>query len=83
MRDYMGWQLNMKNVPGSLSDGLERYFSKYGRPPQILIEVSPKLENVVLPEGLNIVVRSERILLKNVILITSNEEVSSDQNSQS
>lgn len=77
---YMGWQLNTKNIPESFSDGLKWYISKYGMPPQILVEVSPRLEQVPLPDGMRIVVKVERILQPNVILIANNEEVQTDPN---
>jgi len=65
----MGWQLsNMKQVDQGVSDALAHYIKKYGNPPQLLLEVSDKLEPVSLPDGMNIVVQSIRVP-KNIIFI--------------
>jgi len=67
-QSQMGWQLNMKDVGQSISDALQHYIKKYGQPPQILLEVSNKLEEVPLPDGMNIVVQSLRVP-KNILFV--------------
>ena len=63
-----GWQLDIKNTNKSIYDALNFYINKYGLPPQILLEVSDKLEKVSLHEGMNIVKKSIRVP-KNIIFI--------------
>lgn len=70
---YFAWQISMKNINDSVSIALQRYISKYGLPEQILLEKSDKLEEVSLPDGMNIVMRSVRIP-KNLILIGETNE---------
>lgn len=66
---YRGWQMNMKNsIPQEISLALQNYIQKHGLPEQILLEVSDRLEEVQLPEGLNIVKRVVR-LPKNIVYV--------------
>ena len=67
---YEGFQIDLKNTAQEISIALQQYIQKHGLPEQILLESG--LESVPLPEGMNIVVKSERIP-KNIILIGSME----------
>ena len=68
MSIYRIWQMNMKNtIPQEISNAVQNYINKMGIPPCIL-EHSDQLVNVQLPEGLQIVVKAERIP-KNILLI--------------
>lgn len=68
---YLGWQLMMTDVEQSIKDALERYYKKFGTPPQIVL-VSDKLEEVKLPEELQLVVRVQRVP-KNILMIGEEE----------
>ena len=58
---YLGWQMDMKDTKQSISDALKRYYEKFGLPPQIL-EVSDKfVEDVPIPDGMNLVIRVHRM----------------------
>ena len=70
-QSMMGWQLNMKQDNFGIPIALEHYIKKYGMPPQLLLEVSDKLEKVSLPEGMNIVQKAIRVP-KNIIFIGEN-----------
>lgn len=70
---FRGWQMNTKNpFPVEVSVAIQEFIKRYGYPPPVL-EVSDQLENVELPEGLQVVVRSVRIP-KNEILMGLKEE---------
>ena len=62
------WMPSNRDISKNISDALDYYIKKYGKPPQILLEVSDKLEKVSLPDGMNIVVQSFR-MPKNIIHI--------------
>lgn len=63
------WMPSNQNVSKNVSDAINYYIKKYGNPPQILLEVSDKLvEEILLPDGMNIVVQSFR-MPKNIIHI--------------
>lgn len=65
--------MSTKNsVRQEISEAVKFYISKNGFPPKIL-EVSDQLENVELPEGLQIVMSTHRIP-KNIILIGVSDE---------
>ena len=71
---YRGWQMNMKNpIPQEISLALQNYIHKHGLPEQILLEVSDQLEEVQLPEGLNIVKKVVR-LPKNIVYVGVEDE---------
>ena len=72
-QSMMGWQLNMKQEDYGIPAALNFYIKKYGEPPQILLEVSDKLEKISLPDGMNIVKKSIRVP-KNIIFIGSTED---------
>lgn len=72
MRGYLGWQMNMNDTKQSISDALKRYMDKFGFPPQILL-VSDQLEEVPLPENMQIVVKVHRVP-KNILLIGNDTE---------
>lgn len=66
---YRCWQMNMKNpIPQEISLALQNYIQKHGLPEQILLEVSDQLEEVQLPEGMNIVKKVVR-LPKNIVYV--------------
>ena len=69
----MGWQLNLKQDNYGIPTALEFYIKKYGMPPQLLLEVSDKLEKVSLPDGMKIVKKAIRVP-KNIIFIGSTED---------
>lgn len=70
--DYMLYQMPMKKTPQEdVMDALRYYIEKYGQPPGILLETS--LENLELPEDMNVVTKSIRIP-KNMLLIGSVED---------
>ena len=67
------WMPSNQDVSKNVSTALQYYIKKYGEPPQILLEVSDKLEEFSIPDGMNIVVQSFR-MPKNIIHIgVSNE----------
>lgn len=68
--DYRAYQLSMRDIPTEIQQALNQYIQRYGQPPQILLESS--LEQVPLPEGMNIVTQAVH-LPKNIILIGSIE----------
>lgn len=68
----MLYQMPMKKTPQEdVMDALRYYIEKYGQPPGILLETS--LENLELPEDMNVVTKSIRIP-KNMLLIGSVED---------
>jgi len=69
--NYLGWQMT-KDVKQSISDALTRYYEKFGFPPQVL-EVSDKLTEVPLPDGMQIVVKVHRMPI-NILLIGDENE---------
>lgn len=69
---YFGWQLNLKDTEQSISDALKRYFDKFGFPPEIML-VSDRLEAVKLHEGMQIVVKTNR-MPKNILLLGNDTE---------
>lgn len=74
---YRGWQMNLKNsLQDEVQTALQEYLRKHGKPPQIL-EVSTKLEQVELPEGMNVVVQAVR-LPKNIILLGFEDVATTD-----
>ena len=74
-QSMMGWQLNLKQEDYGITAALNYYINKYGLPPQILLEVSDKLEKVSLPDGMNIVKKAIRVP-KNIIFIGALNETS-------
>lgn len=67
MTDFRGWQFDPKDeLSKSVRDALQNYIDHNGLPEQILLETG--LEEVPLPESMNIVMRSVRIP-KNVLLV--------------
>lgn len=61
--------MNLKNgVSQEISKALQVYIQKHGLPKQILLEMSNQLEEVQLPDGMNIVTKAVRIP-KNILLI--------------
>jgi len=68
---YFGWQMDTKNVQQSISDALQRYYAKFGLPPQIIL-VSDKLEEVPLPENMELIVKVQRVP-KNILMIGDSE----------
>lgn len=67
MSIFLGWQLRMDDPKQSVSDALERYYKRFGYPPQILL-VSDKLEEASLPDGMNLVVKVQRVP-KNILML--------------
>ncbi len=55
------WMPSNKFTAENIDNALRYYIKKYGMPPQILLEVSDKLEEFSLPDGMNIVVQSFRM----------------------
>lgn len=72
--NYMLYQMPMKKTPQEdVMDALRYYIEKYGQPPGILLEKSINLNQVELPEEMNVVIKSIRIP-KNMLLIGSVED---------
>ena len=69
---YREWQMDKNPLPKEISNAVQNYITKMGNPPYIL-EHSDQLGNVELPEGLQIVVKAERIP-KNILLIGVQDE---------
>lgn len=66
------WQTGRGTTTQEISSAVQLFIKKHGFPPQV-IEVSDKLENVVLPEGLQMVKNIVRIP-KNIMLVGEVEE---------
>jgi hypothetical protein len=75
--EYFGYQMNMKDTKQSISDALQSYYKRFGMPPQIL-EVSDKLQEVPVPDGMKLVVRIHRMPI-NILLIGDDHETSQVQ----
>jgi len=64
---FRGWQTSKGTTQQEISNAVALFIEKYGFPPQVL-EVSDKLEQVELPEGLQLVKNVIRVP-KNIMLI--------------
>ena len=68
---YRAWQTGKSSTPEEISLAVQNFIDKFGFPPSVL-EVSDRLEAVVLPEGLQIVKNVVRIP-KNIMLVGTEE----------
>lgn len=68
---YRAWQTGKNSTPEEISLAVQNFITKFGFPPSVL-EVSDRLEEVELPEGLQVVVSAVRIP-KNILLLGSEE----------
>jgi len=75
---YMGWQIGKASLSENVSNAIQRYIEKYGLPSSILIEHNPllKFEDVILPVGMNVIVREQRVVLPSMLLIGETNETS-------
>lgn len=64
---FRAWQTGKGTTQDEISNAVKIFIEKHGFPPQIL-EVSDKLEQVELPEGLQLVKNVVRIP-KNIMLV--------------
>ena len=79
MTYYRAWQTGKASTTEEISLAVQNFINKFGYPPSVL-EVGQGLENVVLPEGLRVVVSAVRIP-KNIMLAGGmKEEESYDGN---
>jgi hypothetical protein len=70
---YFGWQIDMKNVNNSVRDALDRYYKKFGLPPQLVL-VSDRLTEKL---DLNLVVQVQHVPA-NILYIGRHDETSSN-----
>lgn len=76
---FMGWQMSSKMpLSDNVKLALDRYIKKYGAPPALIVEHHPSIEfkDVVLPVGMHIVLRAEKIVLPSMLLIGETNETS-------
>lgn len=76
--DMMGWQLGKSSLSENVFNAIQRYTEKYGLPTSILIEHHPsvKFQDVILPVGMNIITRAQRVVLPSMLLIGETNETS-------
>ena len=66
---FMLWQFDMKqDLSKEIQKALDYYKQKNGNPPSIIM-LNPKWKEVKLPEDMNVVVKSYRPVLSNLMLL--------------
>ena len=75
---YLMWQMDKTPISNNISNALQRFVEKFGQPPQVL-ETALPFNEVVLPDGLQLVIASSH-LPKNIMLmgIETPEEILDD-----